>query len=420
MGRFLFCIISLVSISVCTAQAIPATVGGELSAASIHIDSSYAMVPNAAYQGQTITDTIEPAHGFIDCFPINVSLQHGATIVTGTILKSGADTIIASFAIPSTVDTGSYDLVMPLGLNCLGDTVLVPHAFRVEAASITDPDVAVQGQIVTTTIASTIPRKPGCYPTNIYLQKDSSKIKGSIVYAVHPDTVVATFQIPGTADTGLYNIIMTLICDSECCNFDSIPNAIRIEEVKISMRPDSARPGDTIHGCLYGTLGSSIQSMYLRKDGFTFPVVPELRSPPCFPIGAAIPQTAKAGLYDLIIILKDTVQPDSIIVRNAFTVVAPAGVADNNSFSNAIASVHVFPNPSQEALTISFTMNARSHIHLILYDALGRTVATLCDRTLGQGPQSFPWTTDKLPAGSYFYELSAGAEIYGGKILVRH
>src|ERR1019366_5233239 len=111
---------------------------------------------------------------------------------------------------------------------------------------------------------------------------------------------------------------------------------------------------------------------------------------------------------------------DTAVVKNAFTVQAAASVGDVPTLADLVENIHVSPNPAGEKVTISFSMSQPSHVHLWLYDELGRTVATLCDRMLGTGQQSFEWPAQNFPVGSYFYELNTGEEMHGGRVVVKH
>jgi hypothetical protein len=133
----------------------------------------------------------------------------------------------------------------------------------------------------------------------------------------------------------------------------------------------------------------------------------------------ALPDTAYiAGNYDI-----DIVEPGTnrtLIGPNKFSIFVPAEVTANTTLLHILDAIHIFPNPANDATSISFTMASPSPVRLLVYDALGRTIATLCDRTLGTGVQNFQWASDNVPDGSYFYEIIAGDDPYGGRIVVQH
>jgi hypothetical protein len=68
-----------------------------------------------------------------------------------------------------------------------------------------------------------------------------------------------------------------------------------------------------------------------------------------------------------------------------------------------------YPNPFNPATTISFSLPSKSFVSLIVYDVLGREVATLVSEELSPGNYSQQWNASDLPSGIYFYRLQAGS-----------
>ena len=66
-----------------------------------------------------------------------------------------------------------------------------------------------------------------------------------------------------------------------------------------------------------------------------------------------------------------------------------------------------YPNPFNPSTTIAYTIGAAGHVHLAVYDVLGRLVATLVDRQAGPGSYSATWNAAGSASGVYFYRLSA-------------
>ena len=67
-----------------------------------------------------------------------------------------------------------------------------------------------------------------------------------------------------------------------------------------------------------------------------------------------------------------------------------------------------YPNPSNPATTISFSLPSRSFVSLKVFDALGREVTNLVTDELPAGKFSKPWHAVNMPSGIYFYRLQAG------------
>ncbi len=65
-----------------------------------------------------------------------------------------------------------------------------------------------------------------------------------------------------------------------------------------------------------------------------------------------------------------------------------------------------FPNPFNPSTTIRFDLPERSQVKLVIYDMLGREIATLLDGTLAAGYQSIEWKAN-VATGLYFYRIEA-------------
>jgi hypothetical protein len=65
------------------------------------------------------------------------------------------------------------------------------------------------------------------------------------------------------------------------------------------------------------------------------------------------------------------------------------------------------PNPCRNETMIRFNLARNSHATLTVYDASGRTVATLVDEELAAGNHAPEWKAD-VPSGIYFYRLQTG------------
>lgn len=67
-----------------------------------------------------------------------------------------------------------------------------------------------------------------------------------------------------------------------------------------------------------------------------------------------------------------------------------------------------YPNPFNPSTTISFRIKKRGHINLVVYDMLGREVATLVNETKDAGIHSVQWNASDVASGVYLYQLQAG------------
>lgn len=68
-----------------------------------------------------------------------------------------------------------------------------------------------------------------------------------------------------------------------------------------------------------------------------------------------------------------------------------------------------YPNPFNPATTISCTVPLASHLTIVVYDLLGRKVATVADGHYAAGNYSFRFDGTRLASGVYFCRMTAGS-----------
>ena len=73
----------------------------------------------------------------------------------------------------------------------------------------------------------------------------------------------------------------------------------------------------------------------------------------------------------------------------------------------ALALHAAYPNPFRAATQLAFETPEAGPVRLTVYDALGRTVATLVDERLAAGPHTVRWNAAGLAAGLYIARLEA-------------
>jgi len=127
----------------------------------------------------------------------------------------------------------------------------------------------------------------------------------------------------------------------------------------------------------------------------------------------ALPLTLIPGLYDIVILAFGDL---TLTGKALFTVEPFSGV---DIFSMATIGLEVYPNPADRNVDFSFSLPKAIQTRLVLFDALGRTIATLYDGIMS-GPQNIEWNSDNVSAGSYFYELAVGDGVYRGRVVVQH
>ena len=71
-----------------------------------------------------------------------------------------------------------------------------------------------------------------------------------------------------------------------------------------------------------------------------------------------------------------------------------------------------YPNPFNPSTTISFSIPENGHVKLIIFNTLGRQVATLIDNEVNTGRHCIIWNAGNAASGVYFYRI-----MYKGKLL---
>lgn len=67
-----------------------------------------------------------------------------------------------------------------------------------------------------------------------------------------------------------------------------------------------------------------------------------------------------------------------------------------------------FPNPFNPSTTIRFTLSAASPVTVVIYDVLGRPIATLEEGIRSAGQNTVVWNSEGMPSGIYYCRITAG------------
>jgi hypothetical protein len=77
-----------------------------------------------------------------------------------------------------------------------------------------------------------------------------------------------------------------------------------------------------------------------------------------------------------------------------------------------------YPNPFNPSTTISFTLPARMHATIAIYNALGQKIATVLDEVVDAGVQKAVFDGSGVASGTYFCRLTAGSFAATQRILL--
>jgi hypothetical protein len=89
-----------------------------------------------------------------------------------------------------------------------------------------------------------------------------------------------------------------------------------------------------------------------------------------------------------------------------------------SSKGSGVLAVRVYPNPSRDAATLSFSAPGTAQIRVQVYNLYGTEVIHLINQKSDTEKQSIHFSTRDLPSGMYFIRLQAGNKTGAGKIMV--
>jgi hypothetical protein len=77
-----------------------------------------------------------------------------------------------------------------------------------------------------------------------------------------------------------------------------------------------------------------------------------------------------------------------------------------------------YPNPFNPGTTIKYSIASAGHVKLVIFDLLGRQVATLVNQSQNPGFYEVPFDAQKFTSGVYFYRIESGSFIQTKKMLL--
>jgi hypothetical protein len=108
----------------------------------------------------------------------------------------------------------------------------------------------------------------------------------------------------------------------------------------------------------------------------------------------------------------------SVSSNNGYPIIYAAGSFGNDYGIIGITEVRIgdvaenfkgqsnsYPNPFNPETRISFKVERETNVQIVIFDMLGRTVATLVDKKMGQGFHEVKWNASGFNSGVYFYRL---------------
>jgi hypothetical protein len=86
---------------------------------------------------------------------------------------------------------------------------------------------------------------------------------------------------------------------------------------------------------------------------------------------------------------------------------------ESSSLPQSFALAQNYPNPFNPSTTIEYSVMQDCHVEIIVFDLLGKRVATLIDKPMARGIYTTVWNSidengNSVSSGIYFYKITAG------------
>jgi hypothetical protein len=107
-----------------------------------------------------------------------------------------------------------------------------------------------------------------------------------------------------------------------------------------------------------------------------------------------------------------------LTVDEAGFIYGPSDVSDNEKFPEEFELYQNFPNPFNPSTIIKYSIPTSEFVSLIVYDMLGKEVATLVNEEQSAGNYEVDFNAAGLSSGIYFYKLTAGSFVETKKMIL--
>jgi hypothetical protein len=104
-----------------------------------------------------------------------------------------------------------------------------------------------------------------------------------------------------------------------------------------------------------------------------------------------------------------TVQIDNVLISNNVSV---------NEVNNSNAELTLYPNPSQGAVKIDYSVEQASNVKISIYALNGQLVETVLSEEKAQGSYSLNWSNASLQSGTYIVKVKTGNTVKVNKLVL--
>lgn len=185
---------------------------------------------------------------------------------------------------------------------------------------------------------------------------------------------------------------------------DLVAHFVAVENVSYVGRNGVAPQDYVMRKMLTGTTGTSFQ--FDQSDNASVSASATL---------GTIADISKVG----VVVFVQSTSTKSVYQSEYISYASLTGIEERSQNTPATFELHQnYPNPFNPSTTITYSLDAGSDVTLSFVDVIGREVRTLEYRRQSAGNHSVHFNAGDLPAGVYFYSLTAGGRTSVRKMLL--
>ena len=362
-----------------------------LAIQALHAQTITSVSPNTAQQGASLTVTITGANtNFGSGTSTKLAFSQGTKtiILPSSIAVNSGTSMDGKFNIPTNAPTGFYLVTVIDGAD---GTIRLAQGFEVTSNApqlvSTSPTQAKQGQSLTVTVTGQNTHfGQGTGTMTVALTQGSSTIITAGSVTVNSVTSAdASFSIPSSAATGLYNVVVNDPVDGKIslANYFKINSSTATIPTLTSVSPDSGGVGQLVTVTITGkntnfSAGTNTVT-FTQGSNVIKPIYSTVASNTSIQSYINIPATAALGLYDVAV----TNSTDgTVTLAKSFKIYnkPPA------------ALVSISPNSGQQGQTLTVTITGQN----TSFDKAGLILQVI----LTQGTSTITPTTTKATSAT--------------------
>lgn len=113
------------------------------------------------------------------------------------------------------------------------------------------------------------------------------------------------------------------------------------------------------------------------------------------------------------------ISSDTTVMRDSILALfnSPSSI---NDIGDAVSELNIYPNPTNDAITIAFNLKKTGQVLIELIDLTGKKVAVITDEKINREMVKKQFNTTAIPAGNYIVRLTADTKILTKKITIVH